>query len=224
MKTSVYKALTGWIFATALLGTGMSSSGISHAADTATVAAGIGIGSLIGGFTPNGELEQVYYLGVFDPQDQIPPMMYRVRIRGQASILSTTKFASGWVKAEFIDSLSSRVAFDKDKDGKMTLGIKRADNDDTSAIQGGRKLVMFGPEGFREAPKDHRLVIVMGASPQTFFSAIDQSLGLIADVTQGLGDPKLSQDILRAMNLVAEDQRRMTAIQRDVLRELGVAQ
>lgn len=218
-----YKTLARGVFASTLLITGMASSGPLFGADGTAVAVGLGLGSLIGGVTPNGELEQVYYLGVFDPQDQIPAMMYRVRIRGQASVLSNTKFASGWVKAELIDSLASRVAFDKDKDGKMTLGVKRADDDETGAIQAGRKLVMFGPEGFREAPKDHRLVIVMGASPESFFSAIDQSLGLIAEVTQGLGDPQLSQDILRAMNLVAEDQRRMAAIQRDVLLELVVA-
>ena len=44
---------------------------------------------------------------------------------------------------------------------------------------------MFGPEGFREAPKDHRLVIVMGASPEAFFGAIDRALGIVADVRQG---------------------------------------
>jgi hypothetical protein len=47
---------------------------------------------------------------------------------------------------------------------------------------------MFGPEGFREAPRDHRLVIVMGSSPQKFFSAVDSALGLVASVTQGQGD------------------------------------
>ena len=49
----------------------------------------------------------------------------------------------------------------------------------------GRRLVMFGPEGFREAPKDHRLVVVMGSNPDAFFSAVDEALGVVASVTQG---------------------------------------
>ena len=44
--------------------------------------------------------------------------------------------------------------------------------------------MMFGPEGFREAPKDHRLVIVMGSNPEDFFKAIDTSLGVVAEAME----------------------------------------
>ena len=38
--------------------------------------------------------------------EQVPPSVYRVRVKGQASFLSATKFASGWVPADLVDSLS----------------------------------------------------------------------------------------------------------------------
>ena len=53
----------------------------------------------LGSMTPNADLEQTYYLGSFDPQDQIPPAIYRIRVRGQSSLLSTVRFASSWVPA-----------------------------------------------------------------------------------------------------------------------------
>src|SRR5688572_8621385 len=38
-------------------------------------------GAIIGSQLPSSDIEQVYYLGVFDPQDQLPPTLYRVRVR-----------------------------------------------------------------------------------------------------------------------------------------------
>ncbi len=38
-----------------------------------SVAAAIGA-TLFGAQSPNNEIEQIYYLGVFDPQGQIPPL------------------------------------------------------------------------------------------------------------------------------------------------------
>src|ERR1700722_5095094 len=60
---------------------------------------------LIGGVTailgnaPADEIEETYYLGVFDPQEQLPPAVYRVTVHGQASSMSYVRFASGWVPA-----------------------------------------------------------------------------------------------------------------------------
>ena len=51
-----------------------------------------------------------------------------------------------------------------------------------NSLPTGRKLVLFGPEGFRPVPKNHRLVIVMGSNPEEFFKAIDESLGMISKV------------------------------------------
>lgn len=65
----------------------------------------------VGGMTPGQEIEQVYYLGVVDPQEQLPTSLYRVHVRGQASLVSKTKFASGWVPANAVDSLTVTPAF-----------------------------------------------------------------------------------------------------------------
>lgn len=69
--------------------------------------------TVLGAQAPNNEIEQIYYLGSFDPQDQLPPQVYRVRVHGQASAISGTKFASGWVQSKLIDSLGTSVSFEK---------------------------------------------------------------------------------------------------------------
>lgn len=161
------------LLAAAALDTGCASV----AAQNAAIAVGLTTGA---GHFPTSHIHQVYYLGVFDPRDQLPPTIYRVRVQGQASALALTKFASGWVRAELVDSLSGRVALP----GDNKAGVAAADEIDKGALTG-RRLVMFGPEGFREAPRDHRLVVVMGSDPEAFFSAVDQALGVVAQVTQG---------------------------------------
>lgn len=138
-------------------------------------------GTTIAANIPTSDIEQVYYLGVFDPQEQLPPTIYRVRVRGQAGMISSANFASGWVRSDLVDSLSTIT---HGNDGKFE--ITRAD-EQAKGLTTGRRLMMFGPEGFREAPKDHRLVVVMGSDPQKFFSAVDEALGVVAMATQGGG-------------------------------------
>jgi hypothetical protein len=144
--------------------------------------ASVAAGTSVLGLAPTTNILQTYYLGAFDPQGQLPPTIYRVRVQGQSSALSSTKFASGWVRADLIDSLSGRVDMESvsppigPTDGAASLTQDQRSPD--------RRLVMFGPEGFREAPKNHRLVIVMGSSPATYFEAMDRALGVIAGVTQ----------------------------------------
>ena len=53
----------------------------------------------------------------------------------------------------------------------------------------GRRLMQFGPEGFRSAPKDHRLVILMGASPETVEQAFASALGSVALAANGASGP-----------------------------------
>jgi len=151
---------------------GVVSSGCASPAGT--IALSVVGATLLGAQSPSNEIEAIYYLGVFDPRDQIPPTVYRVRLRGQASFISLTKFASGWVRAELIDSLNTGGRFDKNGltvDQTSVLGA--------SGLQTGRRLMMLGPEGFREAPRDHRLVIVMGSDPSAFFQAVDEALGAV---------------------------------------------
>ncbi len=154
----------------------------------------------IGARTPAHEIEQVYYLGAFDPREQLPPTIYRVTVRGQASVLSSTKFATGWVPAQFIDSLNTHIGFDVNDPDSPNVKLTPSDGSNNSSVGfRGRKLVLFGPEGFREAPKDHRLVVVMGASPKAYFEAIDQTLGEFSRIQVEQTHGELKQRILRTI-------------------------
>lgn len=135
------------------------------------------------GVSPSTNIGQTYYLGVFDPHEQLPPTIYRLRVQGQASVLSGTRFASGWVRADLVDSLSGRIEIGKNGVTEDNKSQERYE-DNKNALN--RRLIMFGPEGFREAPKNHRLVIVMGSSPDAFFGSVDRALGVVAEATQGV--------------------------------------
>ena len=173
---------------------GVALSGCENIQDTLTL--GVIGATVVGGQAPTHEIEQIYYLGVFDPQDQLPPQVYRVRVHGQSSFLNATKFASGWVPADVIDSLGTSVGFNKDSN---RIEITKGKQDELSKLKTGRRLVMFGPEGFREAPANHRLVVVMGASPEKFFAAIDETLGVVAQATQDASQAEKTADLDRKL-------------------------
>jgi len=157
--------------AAAISGSGCGSAG-------ANVAVVAGATSLLGATIPGQELEQVYYLGVFDPQEQVPEAVYRITVHGQASIYSAMRFASGWVPAKFVDSLGTQIgSVQNPTNGPLTFD--KGKDEFLANLKPGRRLMMFGPEGFRESPADNRLVIVMGSSPESFFKAIDLTLGAI---------------------------------------------
>lgn len=158
-----------------------------------------------GTFIPTTALEQIYYLGVFDPQEQLPPTIYRVRVKGQSSFINTTRYASGWVPAAVIDSLASTARFDNVNSHGVT--VSKAEGMETKLT--GRRLVLFGPEGFREAPKDYRLVITMGSSPEKFFQAVDEALGVVAAVTQGNSGPALEQGLFKELLRVKTEHERL---------------
>ena len=157
---------------------GLFFSGCATPAQTAGLA--IAGTTFVGAQTPGDEIEQIYYLGVFDPTEQLPPTVYRVTVRGQASILSGTQFASGWVPARLIDSLSSQ---NNGENNGTRFSQPEGVTDQSVDLKTGRRLMMFGPEGFREAPKDHRLVIVMGANPDAYFEAIDLAVSGMSGAT-----------------------------------------
>jgi len=127
-----------------------------------------GVGGTSGTIFPTTALEQIYYLGVFDPQEQLPPTIYRVRVKGQSSFFNSTRYASGWVPAAVIDSLGSTARFDNVNSHGVT--VTKAEGMETKLT--GRRLVLFGPEGFREAPKDHRLVLLWVPAPKNFFKPL----------------------------------------------------
>lgn len=128
----------------------------------------LGLGAAI----PGHSIRQTYYVGVVDPLEQVPPSLYRITVRGEASIVSNVRLESGWVHSSVVDSLNTRI--ERDDAGRIVFSKAE---DDGSAIASGRGLWMFGPEGFRRAPRDHRLAIVMSADPSEFFAAMNETLG-----------------------------------------------
>jgi hypothetical protein len=189
---------------------------------TGNITIGAIAGTVVGAYSPAQEIEQVYYLGVFDPHDQVQPQqVYRVTVRGQASAISGMKFGSGWVHASLIDSLTTRAGFGKDDD---RVSLDGGDKEQLANLKTGRRMVMFGPEGFREAPKDHRLVIVMGASPEKFFQALDESLGAVAKVRRDQVDPAIVRKLLDERERIRGEQQRLADLEKDVAAALPAQQ
>lgn len=156
--------------------------------------------------TPGNELRQVYYLGVFDPQDQMASAIYRVTVHGQASALSRMRFASGWVPANLIDSLGTAIAYDKDKG---VYGVSKSEAEGLQSISSHRRMMMFGPEGVVESPENHRLVIVMGQSPDAWFGAIDSALGEIASATSEQKSSQVLIALLSDLNKIQQARREL---------------
>lgn len=189
--------------------------GCATPAQTAGLIAGSVVATtVVGGRSPGQEIEQVYYLGVFDPQEQVPPTVYRITVHGQASAISGVKFASGWVPSIVIDSLAANVNLDPDAEGSG-LSITK-DKDHLAEIQTGRRMIQFGPEGFREAPRNHRLVIVMGQSPKNFFQAIDQSLGAISGLQGETANFAMRQKLFQSLIQTQKDQERISDIENQI--------
>lgn len=191
-------------------GAQMGCSGLTPAEN---MAAGTVGATIVGARSPSHEIEQIYYLGVFDPQEQVPPTVYRVRVHGQASFISFTNFASGWVRADLIDSLGSGVEFEKQGNG---ISITKGNEDQLTALKTGRRLILFGPEGFREAPKDHRLVIVMGSSPEEFFNAVDESLDVVSQAIDEQRNTKLSQSLFEALVQIKGERERLSNLNNNI--------
>jgi hypothetical protein len=140
----------------------------------------------------------------------MPPTIYRIRVQGQASALSRTAFASGWVRADLVDSLSGKIDTEGGNvriSGNKTTPVGQADANGTDL---NRRLIMFGPEGFREAPRNHRLVVVMGSSPDSFFSSVDRALGVVAGATTpDTTGPNLSSELWADISRMREERRAM---------------
>lgn len=197
--------------------TALAQMGCSGLTPVENVTIGTAVTTVVGARSPTHEIEQIYYLGVFDPQEQLPPSVYRVRVHGQASFISLMRFASGWVRADLIDSLGTGIEFEKKEGG---ISITKGDESMLSSLKTGRRLVMFGPEGFREAPKDHRLAIVMGSSPENFFKAIDESIGVVSEVMEEQRNTKLSQSLFEALAKIKSERERLADLKNDIKTDL----
>jgi hypothetical protein len=197
-----------------LIAAGLGGAGCSNMGGIigATVGA-----TLAGAASPTHEVEQIYYLGVYDAREQLPESIYRVTVKGQASFMSFTKFASGWVPAAVIDSLGGKVSLSAQAGQDLTITPAHADT--VASLQTGRRLVLFGPEGFREAPRDHRLVIVMGTSPENFFKAIDSALGEMAQVQLERDSGGIQRELMQALAELRGSQKAFADIELETLRD-----
>lgn len=178
----------------------------------AVVQRNLAAGGVTGSLSPSAEIEQTYYLGSFDPRGQLPPAIYRIRVRGQSSILNLTRFASSWVPAEVVDSLGGTLAFDANgRNGRV--GIERADAENSSSLAGaGRRLMLFGPEGFREAPAGHRLVVIMGSSPEQVEQAFSDALGTVAQVKYGRAGVPVERDVFSLLLALGQEREQLNAV------------
>ena len=168
-----------------------------------------GTGIVAGSLFPSTDVEQTYYLGSFDPRSQLPPAIYRIRVRGQSSFLNRARFASSWVPAEVVDALTGSLDIDS-KNGKVSVS-----QDDTTKVSlegAGRGLILFGPEGFREAPRKHRLVVIMGASPEDVEQAFSSALGSVAKVKFGQSGGSLDRELFSLMLDLGKERDQLKAI------------
>lgn len=205
MRILAFRGTATWLL--------FAAYGLGGCASSDGIIAGAVIGTGYGGTAPTDEIEQTYYLGAFDPQDQVPPTIYRVRFHGQSSALSATKFASGWAPAHLIDSLNVHMGVDAADPNKPNVNITKGSAEDMARLQTTRRMIMFGPEAYMESPRNHRLVIVMGANPKAFFEAMDEVLGK----TSGLEVRQQNAEVRRLMieaQFKTEKQRREVDLMR----------
>jgi hypothetical protein len=180
-------------------------STVAHTNQAIALAGTVGLS-----LTPSFDLEQTYYLGSFDPAGQLPPTLYRIRVRGQSSILNNTKFASSWVPAEVVDALTGSATLNT-KTGAVSITSDTA-NPGFNINDSGRRLMQFGPEGFRSAPKGHRLVILMGADPEAVEQAFSSALGTVAMATSGMSGNAVDREALKALLDMGRDKARLQAL------------
>jgi hypothetical protein len=109
------------VVASAALGLAADAGGRATPAGNATLVNG---GMAYACQAPTNEFEQVHYLGAFDSQEQVSPSVYRLSVRSQTSSLSFTRFASGWVPANMVDTLNTTFTF-KVKRGRPGGGRQR---------------------------------------------------------------------------------------------------
>lgn len=208
-----------WRIATALIGgfAALWLAGCASPAQTGGLAGGLVVGAAQ---TPSHEIEQIYYLGVFDPDEQVPRSIYRLRVHGQSSPLSLTRFATGWVPAPFVDSLGSQISLETTSSAPPT--ITGASTNQQVTLETGRRLVVFGPEGFRTVPRDYRLVIVMASDPSQFFDAVDQMLGSTSSAAAQQNNAAVQTNLFGLYRSFATSREQLQDLQVDVANNLPV--
>ncbi len=205
--TRVHRPRPVWVLLIAAALAALSGCGGMSVAHRNQLIGGSGV--VAGSLFPSTDVEQTYYLGSFDPRSQLPPAIYRIRMRGQSSFLNRARFASSWVPAEVVDALTGSLDIDS-RHGKVS--VSQDDSTKVSLEGSGRGLVLFGPEGFREAPRKHRLVVIMGASPEDVEQAFSSALGSVAKVKFGQSAGSLDRDLFSLMLDLGKEREQLKAI------------
>jgi len=121
--------------------------------------------ALVAGCSTN--VKTTHYLGVFDPQEQVPAELYRITIEGNAGVFSKVNYATGWVPANAADLLSVDVR--PSQDGKIEI---TGDQSKTVTVGARRQFFEIGPTGVATQPEDGRFVVVMSSNPDYFFKKV----------------------------------------------------
>ncbi len=149
---------------------------------------------LVLGACASQDFRQVYYLGVYDPNEEVTQQLYRVSIQGDTAWYSTVKYASGWAPADAVDSLMGTVTQEK-------AGLRIRTEGGDVRLPPGRSLVLYGPEGFRIVPQDHRLVLVMSSDPSEFFKQVQLIAGAKVEADLS-GEREVLLELLQEESLV----------------------
>ena len=92
------------------------------------------------------------------------------------------------------------------------MSVSQDDTTKVSLEGAGRGLILFGPEGFREAPRKHRLVVIMGASPEDVEQAFSSALGSVAKVKFGQSGGSLDRELFSLMLDLGKERDQLKAI------------
>ncbi len=152
------------------------------------------VGPLILGACVSQDFRQVYYLGVYDPNEDVTQQLYRVSIQGDTAWYSTVKYASGWAPAEAVDALTGTLTQDQ-------AGVRLSGEGRDVRLPPGRSLMLYGPEGFRIVPQDHRLVLVMSSDPSEFFKQVQLIAGAKVEADLS-GEREVLLELLQEESLV----------------------
>lgn len=152
------------------------------------------VGPLILGACVSQDFRQVYYLGVYDPNEDVTQQLYRVSIQGDTAWYSTVKYASGWAPAEAVDALTGTLTQDQ-------AGVRLGGEGRDVRLPPGRSLMLYGPEGFRIVPQDHRLVLVMSSDPSEFFKQVQLIAGAKVEADLS-GEREVLLELLQEESLV----------------------
>ena len=123
-------------------------------------------GALLSGC--NTQVYTQHYIGVYDVEEQTTQELYRITIKGTATALSKTDYASGWVPSEAADLLGNQIGFDKDN-GEIKMSQNKDLLPEGRILPPTRRYYEMGPMGVTQNPQDGRFVIVMSSNPDHFF-------------------------------------------------------